>query len=204
MTSRHHAILIILFILSFVMIAGCSFLPFTGIDTDGQKGSIDVGFSEGSLTPETTTFRFDDAMSVFSRQIAEYGNMTAQKADGPWQIHYIHGMDVDPAGNAGRWVFVAGRGDSALLFSYDKYGGTIRPWSETLSVSPIPVDRILTPPEIFSRDHAIIFSRPHNSGPGRMELKLTGSTYALTITNSSELRTLEFDATTGALKGAHD
>lgn len=201
MKSGYHTILIILSLQLLVIAAGCSFLPFTGPGEAGQKGSVDVGFSQGNLTPGTTVFRFDEAMSDYSRQVAEYGNATAQPADALWQIHYIHGTAVDPAGNAGRWVFVAGRGDSALLFSYDKYGGTIRTRNDTFPSHPVPIDTILAPAEIFSRNRAMIFSPQQGSSPDLVDLELTGSTYSLTITNSSGMKTLEFDALSGALTG---
>lgn len=201
MKSGYHTILIIISLLLLVIAAGCSFIPFTGPGETGQKGSTDIGFSPGNLTPETTAFPFDDAMRDYSRQVADYGNTTAQPADAPWQIHYIHGMAVDPSGNAGRWVFVAGRGDSALLFSYDKYGGTLRGWNETLLSNTVPLDTMLAPAAIFSQNRAIIFLHPQEPTPDLVELELTNSTYTLTISNRSGMRTLEFDALSGALTG---
>jgi hypothetical protein len=60
---------------------------------------------------------------------------------------------------------------------------------------------MLAPPELFSKNRAMIFSPQQGSSPDLVDLELTGSTYALTISNSSGMRTIEFNAISGALTG---
>jgi len=182
--------------------AGCSSLPFFDPFQGKTAEKIDIGFSSLPMGPMHETYRFERLTTVLSG-FEEEGNITGNVTP-ERQVLYIRGLQLDAAGNAESWMMVVLHGSNTSLITCDKYGDTISPWNTSPRMQEIPMNRIVTPNELFNRSHTIIFSRQNESSPDPMVLELSGSTYTLTITGQDRISVLTFDAITGALTKSHE
>jgi hypothetical protein len=157
--------------------------------------------------PETTTgyLSFADAIGVIGYEFdwdSETNPDLVQgftKSDETITIHFINGMNLDPAGNARVWAFGTSTANGTQLRAYDGRQWTIIPFEEPFVSAEIDTAKIIPPDRLFAMNRNLIF--PDNwSKTGVREIELRDGVYSLTFQNTS--RTLTFDAATGELLDA--
>ncbi|MDD4136501.1 MAG: hypothetical protein PHT99_01220 [Methanoregula sp.] len=188
---------VIVLILIAVITAGCSSLPFFGPGATPEK--INIGFSSTTRVPEHETYSFESVTKRLADVVFDEDNNIPANTTTDRQILYFRGMQMDNAGNADNWMFIVRHGDTVSIVAYDKYGETITGWNTSYQAQAIPMDRILSPVELFNRNQAIIFVPQQDTSPGPTELELQRTNYTLTISGKDKTRILIFDATTGVL-----
>jgi len=151
------------------------------------------------MAPVHETYSFEDVTNRLSNVVFDKDNNTSANTSADMQILYIRGMQIDNTGNADSWMFAVQHGNQTSLVTYGKNGETITDGNTGFRAPPIPMDRIISPGELFNRSHAIIAGTQQDSLPKPMELELQGANYTLTISGNDRTRILVFDATTGAL-----
>jgi len=163
----------------------------TGPATTNQRDSGFAQISEGS-----PYIRFDDAYQSFREYIPDPADnaSTAVKT-----VYYIHGTDMDRAGNASGWIFGARHSGGSSLLSYDRSGWVQVPWDASLIAEEIDVTGIVAPDKLFSQNNAVILGTTNSAIPERLDLDLIRGVYTLTLTSGSTERILNFNATTGKL-----
>lgn len=161
----------------------------TGPATTDQRDSGFARISEGS-----PYIRFDDAYQSFREYIPDPADNTSTAVK---TVYYIHGTDMDRAGNASGWIFGARHAGGSSLLSYDRRGWVQVPWDASLIAEEIDVPAIVAPDKLFSQNIAVIQTNP--ARPERLDLDLIRGVYTLTLTSGSTERILNFNATTGKL-----
>lgn len=199
MRTVEHILLASIFIMMAVIVAGCSSIPFSGTPQNSTHDKIDVGFSSVTVSPEHETFSFGEATGRLSNIVFDESNNITANASTDRQILYIRGMHIDETGLADSWMFVVRHGNQTSIVTYGNHGETITEENAGFRALPIPMNRIISPGELFNRSRAIIAGTQQDSLPKPMELELQGTNYTLTISGKDRTSIQVFDATTGAL-----
>lgn len=194
---------VVVLIAIITLTAGCSSLPFPGSTTTNAPDKIDIGFSSTPASSVQIKYSFDRFLSVLSaaQLSGEENTRTNSSVNETRTRHflYIRGAQMDESGIAESWVAVVREGNITSMLFYDKFGERITGTSAKDNLPAIPMDRILTPAQLFDQNSNLIFNRPHDTDPGPMALELSDSIYTLTIPIRDTPRILKFDALTGAL-----
>ena len=187
-----------------MMTAGCTSLPFFDLFLGKSAETIDIGFSSSPMAPVQGTCRFERLTTLLSGTRFEGEENTTGNATPDRQVLYIRGLRLGSTGEADNWMMVVRHGGNASLITCDKYGESISRWNTSITMQGIPMDRILTPAELLTRSHTIIFTQQNESDLDPMVLELSGSSYTLTITGRNKTSILTFNAITGALTDSHE
>lgn len=199
MHFENGAFFLVILLAIFTLTAGCSSLPFPGPATAGSPDTINIGFSSTPASSVHVTYSFDRFLSVFSAMQFANGQNTSANATSERHVLYIRGVQMDESGNAESWMAVAREGNITSMISYDKFGERISGTGTNERLPAIPMDRILTPAQLFDQNRDLIFNKPRDASPGPMTLELTDSSYSLIIPGRDTTRILKFDALTGAM-----
>ena len=196
-------------------IAGCSSLPSSGTPAPTEPSQkVDVGFSAGENTVLTQRYRFDEALAGLSSPDSQalwndsegaIPQENASRTSGLPEKHikYIRGTDLDENGDAASWTFVVEHGDQFSMVTYNRQGMTIANSPGSIQRAEIFTDQILSPRELFEKNHAAILN-PAVSGTTIRDLSLSGGNYTVSISGQGSIRTLVFDAMTGVLTSTND
>lgn len=204
MHFESRAFFFVMFLTIFALTAGCSSLPVPGPSTADSHDKIDVGFSSTPASSTHVTYGFDRFLSkVSSPQSADVRNLSVN-ATPDRHFLYIRGVQMDESGNAESWMAVVREGNITSMIFYDKFGERISGTGTNDNLPVIPMDRILTPAQLFNQNRNIVFNKPRDVGPGPMTLELTDRSYTLTIPARNTTRILKFDALTGALIASNE
>jgi hypothetical protein len=133
---------------------------------------------------------FEEAKQAF----ADYGKLP---------VYYLLSHDVDSAGNASSWLFGVYQGNGTVLLIYDRTGWNINPWNATLPKEEIPLEKVVPPVTLFTRNRDAIFPAASPAVPESRDLVLKEGVYTLTIRSGSTSRILMFNAATGGLTSGH-
>jgi len=71
------------------------------------------------------------------------------------------------------------------------------PWGSRFSDTPITLDQVMQPEDLFTKSHDVIFSDPAVTVTEESELDLRNGVYTLTLGSGDAMRYLVFDAVTG-------
>lgn len=212
---RNAACLVIVLVLTGMSccIAGCSFLPFSGIQASGAPDSITTGFpaenqTDGGeefrsemMTDNLNTLTFPDVTPSATTGTNEsvISETTLEPRAKDIHILYISGNNLDESGKASRWTYAIRHTNRTYLVTVDKFGMTINEWYTSGSYEEIFPAQIITPAELFNRNRAVIFTSPDSGILEQRDLMLGKAIYTLTISSGGTPRVLTFDAKTGAL-----
>jgi hypothetical protein len=194
-------------------IAGCSFLPFSGIQASDRPDSITTGFPADNQTAGAEEFRsemrtdnlntltFPDAPPATATGSNESGTDNATLEPQLRDIHilYISGNNLDESGKASRWTYAIRHTNRTFLVTVDKFGMTMNEWYTSGSYEEVFPGQIITPAELFNRNRAVIFTTPDSGIAEQRDLMLGKTLYSLTVSGHGTPRVLTFDAKTGAL-----
>jgi hypothetical protein len=203
--------IMVLLVIAGCSIAGCSSLPFSGTPAPTETHKIiDVGIT-GQENPNTVPrYRFEEtAAGIFSDDsIAKWNDAPvneSQAAISPVkQIKFIRGTDLDENGDAASWIFIVEHGDQLSMVTYNSQGMNVLSSPGTIKRAEIFTDKILSPRDLFARNHAEILQSSPSGTPAVRELSLVGGNYTLKITTPEKPRVLIFDAITGVLISSND
>ena len=111
------------------------------------KSAADGGLSQIEEEEKSPYISFDEAKQEFGRYSGPDGS------GGQMPVYYLYSRDMDSAGNAKSWLFGVHQGNGTVLLIYDRSGWKINPWNATLPAEEIPLDQIVPPATLFSRNN---------------------------------------------------
>jgi hypothetical protein len=191
------AIFAILALLVLILCSAC-FLQSSpaNVQPSPDKTSLqNAGLARISVPEESSYISFDQAHQALLAYMPDPTNESPViKA-----VYFIHGTNVDEAGNATGWIFGVRHSGGTGMLAYDRSGWKTIPWNASSLSEPIDVDRIVPPGILFSRNKAVILGNPSPAIPERRDLDFAQGIYRVTINSGSPGRTLSFNATTGEL-----
>jgi hypothetical protein len=146
---------------------------------------------------ESTRISFDTAQQKFK----EYSTVTFNESlINKEKLYYILAKDVDDQGKATSWIFGVKHGAGSRLLIFDTTGwSNINLNNSELPSEEIVIDHIVPPSNVFSENKAAIIGNAPLPTPELRELELKGVIYTLTITSGGTVRTLKFNAISGAM-----
>jgi len=171
--------------------AACT-IPFPG-DAGSDDKSVNVGIG----VPDTNIEKSYISMSAARVQLQEYIPGTEIDSYGTIPIYYIQGADLDSSGNAARWTFAVNRSTGIRLMILENGSLAEVPWGSRLSETPIQIDQVISPEELFRKNRDLIISDPAVAVFKGSELDLRDGVYTLTLASNGSIRYLLFNAATG-------
>lgn len=195
MRSSVPAILALALLSALCLTAACT-IPFFG-DADSSGERIDGGIGTLDRPVEKTYLKMSTARAL----LQEF--MPGSEIDrGTIPIYYIQGVDLDSSGSAARWTFAVNRSSGLMLMVLENENLTEIPWGSRFSDTPISLDQVMQPEDLFTKNHDMIFSDPAVTVTEESELDLRDGVYTLTLGSGGTMRYLVFDAVTGEPVGA--
>lgn len=190
MRSSVPVILVLALLSALCLTAACT-IPFLG-DADSSGERIDGGISTLDRPVEKTYLKMSAAWAL----LQEF--MPGSEIDyGTIPIYYIQGADLDTSGSAARWTFAVNRSSGLMLMVLENGDLTEIPWGSRFSETPIYLDQVMQPQDLFTKNHDAIFSDPAVTVTEESELDLRDGMYSLTLGSGGTMRYLVFDAVTG-------
>jgi len=182
---------LVLALLSALCLTAACTIPFLG-DADSSGERIDGGIGIPDRGVEKTYV----SMSAARAQLQEF--IPGSEMDsGTIPFYYIQGADLDSSGDAARWTFAANRSTGLMLMVLENGDLTEIPWGSRFSDTPINLDQVMQPQDLFTKNHDVIFSDPAVTVSEESELDLRDGMYSLTLGSGGTMRYLVFDAVTG-------
>ena len=164
---------------------------------ENQTSQQNTGLAQVTVPSESTRISFDTAQQKFKEYRAVSFNESSINKE---KLYYFLAKDVDDQGKATSWIFGVNHGAGSRLLIFDTTGWTnINLNNSDLPSEEIVIDRIVTPSNVFAENKAAIIGNAPPSTPELRELELKGGIYTLTITSGSTVRTLKFNAISGAM-----
>lgn len=185
------AILVLILLSALCLTAACT-IPFLG-DAGSSDKRIDVGIGTINRSVEKSYLNMSMAQAMLLTEFIPGSELDR----GTIPIYYIQGVDLDSSGNAARWTFAVNRSTGLMLMVLENNDLTEIPWTGGFSDTPIHTDQIISPEELFSKNHDLIFSNPSVTVSEQSELDLRDGIYTLTLVSHGSMRYLVFDAVTG-------
>lgn len=195
------------------IIAGCSYWPSSGSQTDeGKSGGVNIGFSTDNQTPGAADYTSDiDTDSLYTISYPydpmpetfdelQSVNITRDKQSQDIHILYVSGNRLDASGKAERWTYAVRHLNRTFLVTFDNTGMKITDWNASLPTDEISFERVISPSDLFLRNRAAIFASADAEITEQRNIMIGNGMYTLTITSPVKSRTLVFDAMTGVLK----
>ncbi len=189
----------VIFIIS-ILVALIFFSACTTSSPENQASQQNSSRQSGALIPvtgegESRYINFD----VIKADLPVYpsGNDTPSSFVKP--VYSITGIDVDESGDARSWIFGVRDPDGTKMLAYDRNGWITLPWNSTTDLDVIPVDSIISPGHLFSKNAAVIAGNPSPAVSDRRDLELKQGVYTITILSGNTTRILTFNAITGEL-----
>jgi len=193
--NMHKSIPMIFAILALFVLSLCS--ACVTQTSPNQTPQQNTGLSQVTVPSESTRIGFDTAQQKFKEYRAVSFNESSINKE---KLYYILAKDVDDQGKASSWIFGVNHEAGSRLFIYDSTGWTnINLNNSDLPSEEIVIDRIVTPSNVFAENKAAIIGNAPPSTLELRELELKGGIYTLTITSGSTVRTLKFNAISGAM-----
>jgi len=190
MRSSVPAILALALLSALCLTAACT-IPFLG-DADSSGERIDGGIGTLNRTVEKTYLQMSTARAMLQEFMPGY-----EIDRGTIPIYYIQGVDLDSSGSAARWTFAVNRSSGLMLMVLENENLTEIPWGSRFSDTPITLDQVMQPEDLFTKNHDVIFSDPAVTVTEESELDLRNGVYTLTLGSGDAMRYLVFDAVTG-------
>jgi hypothetical protein len=207
---------ILLLVLASCFIAGCSSLPFSGTPASsetpqaGTPQNGDAGLSGHQGSGDSSRYRFDDAAAeIFSAdRVSQWNdtpvNASVGTANPEKHIKYIRGANLDENGDASSWTYIVEHGDQFSIITYNNGAVSLSNSPGTLQRTDIVINQIMTPRELFTKNHDLIVNTTRTGTIVTRDLSLSGGNYSLTISGRGTPRILVFNAKTGALTSSND
>ncbi len=190
MRRNNPTIFAILALLIMILCSACISQP-----PANQTSGNNAGLAQITVAADSSRISFEEARQILRDYRSDSLN---ESADGN-TAYYMLSRDVDEAGTATSWIFGVSSGSGAEFLVYDKTGMTTIPWNATLPAEAIVMDSIVSPGSLFSQNKAVISGSSSPAIPERWDLELQRGIYTLTIISGNSSRSLDFNATTGAL-----
>jgi len=194
----------ILLIIALYVTFGSNYLPFFGQSPKETQKKIDVGFSSNNFSYDAPLYSFEDVAARADAIAFDNGNMTNLNTTQDNHILYIRGRNLNEVADAESWAFAVRHGNLSSVVTYDRYGESIVDWPSGFPGQEIPLNQIIPPKELFYRNMALISNGGQANITISKDLTLTGSNYTLTLSGNGKVRTLQFDALSGALISSND
>jgi hypothetical protein len=196
----------LLLVLASGFIAGCSSgpsLPFSGTSTPAPTETpilTNAGLT-GHQNPVTfQQYTFEGTLAgLTSRDTPITKEDTVENMSKDMHIKTIHGINLDENADAGSWTYIFEHGNKIFTVTFGGQGTITNSITGTIDSADIATDQIVSPSDLFTTNHAMIFSTP-----GSVDLSLSDGYYTVTITGNSTPRILIFDAKTGGLISSND
>jgi hypothetical protein len=210
---------ILLLVVASCFIAGCSSLPFSGTSAasetppSGTPRNGDAGLSGQGLIGDSSRLRFDDAAAeIFSAdRVSQWNDTPVNESAGTGgaarpekHIKYIRGTNLDENGDASSWTYIIEHGDQFSIVTYNNGAVSMSNSPGTLQRADIVINQIMTPRDLFTKNHDLIVNTTRTGSVVTRDLSLSGGNYSLTISGHGTPRILVFDAKTGALTSSND
>jgi hypothetical protein len=191
----HKSITIIFAILALFILSLCS--ACVSQSSPNQTSGQNVGLTQINVPSESTRISFDTAQQKFKEYSAVTFNESLINKE---KLYYILAKDVDDQGKATSWIFGVNHVAGSKLLIFDTIGWTnINLNNSELPSEEIVIDHIVPPSNVFSENKAAIIGNAPLPTPELRELELKGDIYTLTITSGGTVRTLKFNAISGAM-----
>jgi hypothetical protein len=202
-------------VLASCFIAGCSSLPFSGSSpAPGPGGNVNVGLAGHNNPVPDQRYQLKDTISALkSDDVAGLWNDTpvaisqgneSQPVFPEKHIRYIRGTNLDQNGDAASWTFIVEHGDTLSIATFSIRGLSVSNSAGTINRPEIFPDQILSPHDLFEKNHAAIFNTTRTGTTVQRDLTLSGGYYTVSVSGQGPVQTLVFDAKTGAMIRSND
>lgn len=193
MRSSIPAVLFVTLLVSLCFTAACT-IPF--VNEPKQENTttyVNVGVERVANPDETRFTSLAEAYANLKDSLpgSDMGNQ------GAIRVFYIQGTGLDTTGRSAQWMMGVNLTSGTMLMISDPRGWTRIPWSSRLPAQEIPLDKIISPEELFAKNKDSILSDSSLSISETRDLDLREGVYSLTITSGGSVRYLTFDAITG-------
>ncbi len=159
-----------------------------------QSSQQNQGLSQVTTIGDTHRIGFEEATNNLREYQSELTNTTGAGKN----VYYVLSRNVDDTGKASSWIFGIS-GDNGPEFLVNDVNGMTTIENVSLPSEVIFLDTIVTPENLLKENKAAISGNQSTGVNERMDLTLQKGVYTLTITSGSSVRSLMFNATTGAL-----
>lgn len=198
-------IITFLLILGGCCIAGCSSPPISGTPVPSETPRVVAGLIGENNTGESQGYIFEDTVADLAMtDLENRENYNATNVSVEKHIKQIRGVNLNEKGDAGSWTFIVEQGDTVTIVAYTRHGTVFSSSPGTYNQTDIFIDRIISPRNLFMKNHDLIFHTSPTGTAVTRDLSLREGNYILTINGGNTPRTLVFDATTGALTSSND
>ena len=206
MSKRAMVFFTLLLVLCTCYIAGCSSPPSSGTPKPSETPhKVTTGPVRQDNTVVSHRYKFEETVADLTLPEPETReNYPATNVSSEDHIKQIRGVDLDENGDAGSWTFIIEHGDNVSVVAYTSHGWVFSSSPGTYNQSEIFTDQIISPRNLFKKNHDVIFNTARTGTAVTRDLSLRGGYYALTISGGNTPRTLIFDAKTGALTSSND
>jgi len=181
-----------------IVIMGCSSAPSSSTTTTVPTIPPEPGLEQFGSPAVAEKFPFDEVIAEASNVTLGDSSLSAANGTSKNHILSIHGFDLDAGANASSWTFIIANDNTTFLVTYDHSGETVTKWPNSITTNEIDTARIITPAELFDKNHAVLFNTSGEESFGVKDLQIGEGVYAITPKSSN--RVLIFDSITGALK----
>lgn len=159
-----------------------------------QSSQQNQGLSLVTTIGDTHRIGFEEA----TNNLREYQSGSTNATGAGKNVYYMLSRDLDDTGKASSWIFGIS-GDNGPEFLVNDVNGWTTIENVSLPSEMIFLDTIVTPENLLKENKAAISGNQSTGVNSRMDLTLQKGVYSLTITSGSSVRSLMFNATTGAL-----
>lgn len=206
MSKRAMVFFTLLMVLGTCYIAGCSSPPSSGTPTLAKTPpKVTAGPVGQDNSVVSHRYKFEETVSDLSLPEPEtMENNPAANVSSGNHIKQIRGVDLDENGDARSWTFIIEHEDNVSVVAYTSHGWIFSSSPGTYNQSEIFTDQIISPRNLFKKNHDVIFNTARTGTAVTRDLSLRGGYYALTISGGNTPRTLVFEAITGALTSSND
>lgn len=174
-------------------VAGCT-VPFLG-QQPGQDvpPAVNVGLNSLDTSDDIPRVTLNTALTGLREELIEGGLAPNGTAD----IRYIQGRDLDASGKASRWSVALNFTSGSILMILDGGQWTQQPWAGRLPDQQIDTQDLVSPEDLFVKNHDRIYPAGTAAVAENSELDLRDSLYSLEISQGGRTRYLSFSARTG-------
>ena len=192
---------VLLIITSLVFLSGC-----LGEEPAGPVPGETTDFSGDSEPPGIFNETSGDSLSDSDRMELGYAFMQLGLAvsDGylsgdNYSVRMIRGTNADLYGNCDSWIVGAVSDGENILLKYTLSGWQEGEWPGVLRGEEINTDGIISPPELFDKNHDLISGITGNSDDLHMDIEISSGYYRIFFNDRGNLTALKFDSVTGGV-----
>jgi hypothetical protein len=132
------------------------------------------------------------------QELSDYESSGSLNLTNP-TLRQIHGINVALNGTADTWIVGVQDKETSSLLVYDRESWSQIAWGEIFTQEIIAFENITLPTELYQTNQKIIGDIMNTNGADVSEMDLSDGVYTISISSSTGLSMIRFNASTGEL-----